>query len=46
MSTIKETGNIDIFLRIGFNITSEEISEKFEGNQGNRVTIVNMEKNA
>ncbi|MCW8934569.1 MAG: GNAT family N-acetyltransferase [Gammaproteobacteria bacterium] len=45
LSTIKETGNTHAFLHMGFTIDSEEISEKFEGINGEQVTIVKMTKN-
>jgi len=42
LSTIKETGNINIFLHMGFNIDSALISENFEGVHGEQITQVNM----
>ncbi|MCW9014470.1 MAG: GNAT family N-acetyltransferase [Gammaproteobacteria bacterium] len=44
LSTIRETGNVDAFLRMGFSVASEAISETFEGVQGEPVTVVNMSK--
>jgi len=44
LSTIKETGNTNVFLHMGFTVVSEEISETFESIQGEQVTIVNMRK--
>ena len=44
LSTIKETGNTNAFLQMGFTISSEIISEIFEGVQGEQVTLVNMSK--
>jgi N-acetylglutamate synthase-like GNAT family acetyltransferase len=44
LSTIKETGNTDVFLHMGFTIASEAKSEMFESIQGEQVTLVNMNK--
>lgn len=44
LSTIKETGNAHAFLRMGFIIESEEISEIFESAQGEQVTLVSLRK--
>lgn len=44
LSTIKETGNTNVFLRMGFTADSEVVSEIFEGVQGEQVTLVNMSK--
>ena len=44
LSTIKETGNINIFLHLGFNVDKEFISENFEGIHGKQVTQVKMRK--
>jgi N-acetylglutamate synthase-like GNAT family acetyltransferase len=44
LSTIKETGNTNAFLHMGFTVASEVISEIFEGAQGGQVTLVNMSK--
>lgn len=44
LSTIKETGNADIFLRLGFSIRSEETSTLFESNEARPVTLVTMSK--
>ena len=44
LSTIKETGNANIFLHMGFTVVSEEISEIFESVQGETVTLIKMTK--
>ena len=44
LSTIKEAGNTNTFLHMGFTVASEEISEIFESVQGEQVTLVNMIK--
>lgn len=44
LSTIKETGNINIFSRMGFTVTSEVVSAAFESIHGDHVTLVNMRK--
>jgi GNAT superfamily N-acetyltransferase len=41
--TIKETGNVPIFERIGFEIVSEQQDGLCEGLNGERVTDVEME---
>ena len=46
LSTIKETGNSNVFLHMGFTITSEATSEIFESIQGEQVTLINMSKKA
>ena len=46
LSTIKETGNTNAFLHMGFTVASEAISEMFESVQGGQVTLVNMRKKA
>jgi len=46
LSTIKETGNVKIFLKMGFSVVTEEISEIYKSTQGGQVTLVNMCKNA
>jgi len=46
LSTIKETGNTNAFLHMGFTVLSETISEMFESVQGGQVTLVNMTKKA
>lgn len=42
LNTIKETGNVDIFLRMGFSVVSEGISENYKGVNGEDVTLVLM----
>ena len=44
LSTVKETGNTDIFLKMGFTALSEEESDIFESPQGDKITIINMHK--
>jgi len=44
LHTIKETGNADIFLRLGFTTTAETISEKFTAVQGEQLTLITMKK--
>ena len=46
LDTIKETGNVGIFLHMGFSVTSEEISETYENTKGEPVTLVSMRKMA
>ena len=46
LSTIKETGNTNAFLHMGFTVVSEAISEMFESVLGEQVTLVNMSKKA
>ena len=46
LSTIKETGNTNAFLHMGFAVVSEAISEMFVSVQGEQVTLVNMSKKA
>ena len=44
LSTIKETGNTNAFLHMGFIVASEEKSKYFESVRGEQVTLVNMIK--
>ncbi len=44
LGTIKETGNVDIFVRLGFTVIEEVIAEKFVGACGDKVTLVTMRK--
>ena len=45
LSTIKETGNVSVFLHMGFSITSEEISDSHENTKSEPVTLVKMKIN-
>lgn len=42
LSTIKETGNVPIFERLGFTVVRENIAERFEGVPAGPVTQVDM----
>lgn len=44
LSTIKETGNPEIFRSLGFLISSEKISERFIGSDGQVVFQVELQK--
>lgn len=44
LSTVKETGNTGIFLKMGFTVLSEDTSDVLESAQGYKVTIVNLHK--
>ena len=46
LSTIKETGNVSVFLHMGFSITSEEISDTYENTKSEPVTLVNLRMNS
>lgn len=46
LTTIKETGNVSIFLHMGFSIMSEEVSGTYENTKSEPVTLINMRKNA
>jgi len=46
LSTIKETGNVSIFLNMGFSVISEEISATYENTKNEPVTLVNMRMNS
>lgn len=45
MATIEETGNCRIFEKLGFNVTSREVSNGFHSNDCHPVHVVTMEKN-
>ena len=45
LSTIKETGNVSVFLNMGFSVTSEEISQTYENTKSVPVTLVKMKIN-
>ena len=45
LSTIKETGNVSVFLHMGFSITSEEISDTYENTKSEPATLVKMKIN-
>ncbi|MVF23016.1 GNAT family N-acetyltransferase [Methylocaldum sp. BRCS4] len=42
LSTIKETGNPEIFVQLGFSVVDESPAEGFEGLNGKQVTKVDM----
>lgn len=42
LSTIKETGNPKIFIKLGFTVVHEELAEGFDGVEGQPVTKVDM----
>lgn len=42
LSTIKETGNPDIFSKLGFSVICESSADGFEGLDGSQVTKVDM----
>jgi ribosomal protein S18 acetylase RimI-like enzyme len=42
--TIKETGNVDIFLRLGLSVIGEQISTRFIGRHGQPVTEVTLRR--
>ena len=44
VSTIKETGNVPIFERLGFQVIGENADDLCEGVNGEKVTDVEMEK--
>lgn len=44
LSTIKETGNIAIFLKLGFVVLSEKPAERFVNHEGQAVCLVELEK--
>ena len=46
LSTIKETGNVSVFLHMGFSITSEEVSDTYENTKSESVTLVNLRMNS
>lgn len=44
LATIKETGNVGIFLRLGFFVVEERLSERFTGADGQAVTEVMLKR--
>lgn len=44
LATIKETGNVEIFCRLGFAATGEKILERFLGQNGEPVTEVTLKR--
>jgi ribosomal protein S18 acetylase RimI-like enzyme len=46
VSTIKETGNVEIFKRMGFAVIEERISARFIGLDEQQVTEVSLQKSA
>lgn len=44
LSTVKETGNTELFLKMGFTAHSEEISNAYKTPLGNKVTIITLKK--
>ena len=44
LSTIKETGNVPIFERLGFEVVGENVDDLYEGIGGGKVTDVEMER--
>ena len=44
VATIKETGNVEVFKRLGFSVIEEQTSERFLGQQGQPVTEVTLER--
>jgi len=44
LSTIKETGNVDIFQKLGFEVIGENTDKLCEGINGEKVTDVEMER--
>jgi ribosomal protein S18 acetylase RimI-like enzyme len=44
LATIKETGNVEIFRRLGFTVSEERISERFQGRDGMPVTEVILKR--
>jgi len=45
VATIKETGNVEIFKRLGFAVAEERVSERFLGTHGQPVTEVGLKRN-
>lgn len=43
LATIKETGNVEIFKRLGFDVIEERIAERFLGLHGQPVTEVTLQ---
>jgi ribosomal protein S18 acetylase RimI-like enzyme len=44
LATIKETGNVEIFRRLGFTVSEERVSERFQGSDGMPVTEVTLKR--
>jgi len=44
VATIKETGNVEVFQRLGFEVIEERISERFLGLHGQPVTEVTLKR--
>lgn len=44
VATIKETGNVEVFKRLGFTVIEEQISERFRGKHGPPVTEVALKR--
>jgi len=44
VATIKETGNVEVFKRLGFEVIEERISERFLGLHGQHVTEVTLKR--
>ncbi|HEY3328281.1 MAG TPA: GNAT family N-acetyltransferase [Novimethylophilus sp.] len=44
LATIKETGNVSIFLRLGFLVVEEHLSERFVGADGQAVAEVMLKR--
>ncbi len=45
LATIEETGNMRLFEKIGFTVTSRKASKNFQANDCKEVHIITMEKN-
>jgi len=45
VATIKETGNVEVFRRLGFTVIEEQASERFLGIHGQPVTEVTLRRN-
>ena len=44
VATIRETGNAEVFERLGFSVIEEQTSERFQGRHGQPVTEVTLER--
>jgi ribosomal protein S18 acetylase RimI-like enzyme len=44
VATIKETGNVAVFIRLGFHLVAERPSERFLGSNGQLVTEVTLQR--
>lgn len=44
LAMIKETGNVNLFLRLGFAVCREQTSERFVGRDGTSVTEVTLKR--